>query len=98
MSNNDVEEITYTLPSSMTVETVEAQAAELKQLPIKEKARLVIDASQLEAITTPGIQLLLSLEKSLVTFSGELVIKNSKPNIHHTFATLGLEHLLAAHA
>ena len=95
MSNNAMEEMTYTLPSSMTIE---AQAAELKQLSIREKTRLTIDASQLEAITTPGIQLLLSLEKTLATFDGELVISNSKPNIHLTFATLGLEHLLTAQA
>ena len=47
----------FTLPAVMTIETAESLAAELKQLPLAEKTQLTLDASQVEHITTAGLQL-----------------------------------------
>ena len=49
--------LTYALPPVMTIDMVEAVAAEMKQLPLPEKTHLILDASQLEAITTPGFEI-----------------------------------------
>jgi anti-anti-sigma regulatory factor len=82
------------LPPAMTIENIEAIAAEYKQFPLKEKMQLKIDASQLEALTTPGAQLLLSFEKSLSLLGGNMVIEHASPAVRQTLSTLGLTHLL----
>ena len=84
------------LPPAMTIETIESVAAEYKQFPLHEKLQLRVDASQLETISTPGIQLLLSLEKSVSMAGGHMVIENCAASVRPSFATLGVLHLLAA--
>ena len=83
----------YTLPSLMTVETAEVVAAELKQLPIADKVQLTIDASSLEQITTPGLQLLVSLEKTIAQHGGIFRINGARESFLKIMRNVGLESL-----
>lgn len=83
-------EARFVLPSAMTVETAEALAAELKQLPLVEKTNLTLDASQVEAITTPGLQLVVSLEKALSAQGGTLTVGGGREAFLRAFQDAGL--------
>ena len=87
--------LNFALPAAITIETVEALAADLKQLSFTEKAVITLDASQTENITTPGIQLIVSVEKIMETLGGGVKISNARPAVIKTFQTIGLERLLA---
>jgi anti-anti-sigma factor len=87
--------LSFSLPEEMTIETAEALAAELKQLSLAEKTSLVLDASQVENITTPGLQLIIALEKSLTAQGSALVIKGKRDSFADAFKDAGLESLLS---
>lgn len=93
-SSEEQQSISFTLPPVMNIETAEALAAEFKQLPLAEKSSLTLDASQVETITTPGLQLIVSLEKTLVAQSGTLVINGKRDSFVHAFRDAGLESVL----
>lgn len=78
----------------MNIETAELLAAELKQLPLEEKTSLALDASQVEIITTPGLQLIVSLGKTLEAQGGTLLITGRKQAFDDAFRDAGLESLL----
>jgi anti-anti-sigma regulatory factor len=84
----------FNLPPVMTIETADAVAAELKQLVITDKTHLTLDVSKVEQITTPGLQLMVSLEKSLTQHGGVLTIVGSQPLFTRTLHDIGCEHLL----
>lgn len=86
--------LSLTLPPTMTIETAETFAAELKQLPLAEKTQLTLDAACVETITTPGLQLVVSLAKTLEAQSGKLTIINPRESFKHAFSDSGLESLL----
>lgn len=86
--------LAFTLPSTMTIENAELVAADLKQLSFTEKADLIIDASHVEHITTPGLQLLIALEKTLTAQGGTLMIKNGRPSFTQAFLEAGIDNLL----
>lgn len=77
----------FVLPAVMTIETVAALAEELKQLPA---GVVTLDGSKTEILTTPGVQLLLSLQKNLSDAGGKLVLTQSQPIFTSAFAALGL--------
>lgn len=77
------------LPTELTIHTAEQVAAEWKTLPIQ-PGQLVLDASRLENITTPGVQLLLSLEASLQAAGGSLRVVHPRSEHAHLFDILGL--------
>lgn len=84
----------FTLPALLTIETAEAFAAECKQWPLEEKTTLTLDASVVENITTPAIQLIVSLEKTLVAQGGALVIVSPTEAMVRAFNDVGLQNLL----
>ena len=81
----------YSLPTAMTIETVEAVVADLKQLSVQ-SSTLTLDASETEIITTAGAQVLLSFAKALEVKGANLAVKNARPSFSHTFLQLGLAH------
>ena len=87
-------ELLFVLPAMMTIESVETLAAEMKQLPLAEKTRLRLDASHVENITTPGLQLIISLEKTLAAQGGALTIQGKRDSFINAFKETGLESLL----
>lgn len=84
----------FVLPIEMTIDVIESVAAEMKQLSLSEKSSLLLDGKQLENITTPGLQLIVSLEKTLTGQGGSLTLKNLKKPIIQIFKDSGLENML----
>ena len=79
----------FTLPSAMTIDSIEALCAQLKQLECT-PPRLTLDAASTEIITTPGVQLLLALAKTLATRGIDLAVTGPRPSFTRTFDQLGL--------
>ncbi len=88
------EHLTFELPPVMTIEAAESLAAELKQLPLTENTTLHLDASRVEHITTPCLQLIVSLGKTLAIQGGSLTIQGQKDSFTRAFRDTGLESLL----
>ena len=89
-----LEGLCFVLPIDMTIETVEAVASELKQRVDGGGVNLTLDATQVETITTPGLQLIASVEKTLKARGGKLVINGTREAFMRAFADAGLEGLL----
>lgn len=83
-------EVHFTLPAVMTIETADDVAAELRQLSLADHTHLILDASQLETLTTPGMQLLLATARTLSAHGGHLTIHHSKDDIITSVEDLGL--------
>ncbi len=81
----------FTLPSSVTIENVQEIADRLKALTAGSGKTLTLDASAVEFITTPGIQLLLSTQKNLQAAGGALAVANPSGVFKQAVAMLGLE-------
>ncbi len=90
----ELDAVLFTLPPTMTIETAESLAAELKQLPLAEKTQLTLDASQVEHITTAGLQLILSLEKTLSAQGGVLKMHGKRSGFIQAFHDAGLQNYL----
>lgn len=88
----------FKLPSVMTIETAEALASELKQLSLSECNSLTLDASNVENITTTGLQLIISLEKNISSSGGLFTIKGGGESFVCAFRDAGLENLLSGRA
>lgn len=82
------------LPAVLTIEAVEILAAEFKQLVLENDTHLQLDASAVERVTTPGIQLIVSLEKTVTDAGGILDIIGGKEEFNNAFADVGLASLI----
>lgn len=91
MQPNDT--INHTLPSFLTMETVEAAAEALMKLPLGTKFSLALDASALENISSSGAQILLALEKTMNAAQGDFHITGQKNFLTQVFQELGLGRL-----
>lgn len=78
----------YALPEALTIDTVESLSKEFTALDMT--GAVVLDASKLEIITTPGVQLLLSLQKSCAEAGGSLNLSAPHELLTQHFAALGL--------
>jgi anti-anti-sigma regulatory factor len=84
----------FALPAIMTIETAETLAIEFKQLIFERDASLTLDASHVENITTPGMQLIASLKKSITAQGGTLIINGTRTPFVHALTDAGLKNLL----
>ncbi len=84
-------EQTLHLPPVFSIETVEAVASEIAALPLNAGTTLILDASATEILTTPGAQLLLSLDKTLSQIGGTLCLRNAGSDLAATMKILGLD-------
>jgi anti-anti-sigma regulatory factor len=85
---------TISLPSSMSIETVVDIASEWKSLTAAAAQTLHIDGSQVERFSTPAVQLLLSLEKTVLEAGGKVMLTGATECIKQAFTELGLESFL----
>lgn len=84
------------LPATLTIDTVETLTAELADKVKGEAGQvLALDASALESITTPGVQLLVSVHKTLSDAGGQLRITGGGELLQAVFAQIGLGPLYA---
>lgn len=82
------------LPSLMNIETVAELAELLKPAIGKESSSLRLDAAAVEHITTPGLQLLLALSKSITAQGGALSITRATRTFSASLQDAGLLHCL----
>jgi len=88
--------IDYKLSTALTIDSVEDLAHELKKhlAQNKHNPNLSLDASAVEVITTPGVQMIIALGKLLERHNGALAINNPTEIFIKAFETLGLAQLL----
>ncbi|MBN8530485.1 MAG: STAS domain-containing protein [Alphaproteobacteria bacterium] len=80
----------FVLPPVVTIDTVEEIAAVLRQIA---RQGFVLDVSQLQTITTPGLQLILALDK--ITKGTLTIIGDRSGILNRVFQDAGLEALSA---
>ena len=85
----------FALPPNMNIETIEQLAIELKRFVSERKKSLILDVSKIENITTPGLQLILSLEKTLSASGNFLGMSGESIPLASAFKDAGLENLLS---
>lgn len=83
------------LPAALTIDTVEAYASEILPQLTPTTTHVALDAAGLELITTPGMQLLLSLHKTLQAQGAQLVLHQPGEAVSAAFTHLGCLNLLA---
>lgn len=66
----------YTLPRRLTIENAKEAHASLLALNTQACAQVVLDAKNLEGLTTPGMQLLLALDAKLAAEGKKLRLEN----------------------
>lgn len=79
----------FKLPSALTIETVEAILGDLRNIPLGAEG-VAVDAGTVDSITTPGVQLILALNKSVAQMGGKMKITQPSAVFSQTFQALGL--------
>lgn len=82
----------FTLPSSLGIRNVAETAQELLRHNLV--GDIVIDAGQLEEITTPGLQLLAACWQQAKQAEATFTLTNSPDALQSALRTAGLNHLL----
>lgn len=88
-------ERSFTLPAILDLETVETVVKETAPWLEEQGLTLTLDASPVDIIMAPGVQLLLSINKTLVQSGGKLIVKQPSEFFVSIFKSLGLLTLLA---
>jgi hypothetical protein len=84
----------FSLPVAVTADTIVGVCAEVETLPLHEISVLSVNMGKVEVITTPGLQLLVSLEKTLGPRQGRLEVTDVGSNVRDVCRLCGLdEHL-----
>jgi len=84
------EALIFSFPASATIQNIEELIESVKKLMTPGK-NVIVDAAHTEVITTPGVQLLLSLARTLEQNGGALGLINPKETFTQTFDALGLK-------
>lgn len=87
-------EISLKLPNEMTIDVAEDIGTEFKNQFLERSGNVVLDASEVVNITTPGIQLIVSLEKFLTSKGYTLNVTGASEGCICAIRDLGLEHLI----
>lgn len=85
--------VEYELPAQLDIRAVEQFFDRLRTIA-EEADVAMIDASKVERITTPCVQIVLSLSKTLEENGGRLKLKAASDVFHNAFADLGLTHCI----
>lgn len=85
----DETDVKFELPEKIDVTVIEEVYSSLNNIISSDK-KIILDASKVEKITTPGVQLLLSAARSMGDNSGNFCINNPSENFINVFSDLGL--------
>lgn len=85
----------FVLPEALTIENVAEVAAGIRALQPGKGMVLTIDAAQTDIITTPGVQLLLSLSSAMQGQGGKLLIVRPRESFVLACNALGVASQLA---
>ncbi len=88
-----VEGKTYALPAVLGITSVEAVQSLLEEA-LHENGTVTVDASQVDRITSPGVQQLISLGHSLQQSDRTLHLTHMPNAMKEAFADLGLNDIL----
>jgi anti-anti-sigma regulatory factor len=80
---------TFTLPETLTLETVEHCTEKLCGLAFAKGETCILDASSTQSMGMVGVQLLLSLYRTLESLGVMLVLKGAGESIERAFHDLG---------
>ncbi len=83
------------LPEQITIENSEALHHALGEVASRSNGNVSLDASAVRMMTTSGLQLLVSLRKTLQSQGRGLEIVGLHPSCLELFASVGLESLLS---
>lgn len=94
---NNNSPLVFTLDSSLTIDNMVSLSAELRQMLESGSTGtgVIIDASKVEVITTPGAQIIVSLGKLMERNNASLTITSPTEVFAKAFQMLGLENLLS---
>ncbi len=79
------------LPSMLTMENIEEFFLEARKINISEGVHVEINAAELDSITTPGLQVLLSLARSVAQANGQFQIISAPPALKDACRVMGLD-------
>ena len=91
---NDTATVHLQIPTSLTAETVQKVAEDMRGQQVERHKYVHLDFSETNILTSPGMQLLLSLEKTLSETGGIMVVSEVKSALREVFCDLGFERLL----
>lgn len=80
----------FTLPSHLTIETAEPLTAALKEVATSATG-LTLDASGVEVMTSPGLQLMISLSKTMRASARPFRIVGLKEPLQRLLTQAGLD-------
>lgn len=84
------DQIQYTLPAVVTLDTIREIADGLKKLSPGSSATLVLDVSKIEIISTPGVQMLIAAAKSAKEANGKIRMASINAAVLQAFEDIGL--------
>lgn len=82
------------LEGRLDTTTAEIFQKEIQQLFEGENPNIVLDCKDLEYISSSGLRVILSLQKSVMSRKGGLVLRALKPTILSIFVMTGLSNVL----
>ncbi len=83
--------VILSLPSMLTMENVEEFFLEARKINLSEGVHVQIDASALGSITTPGLQVLLALARSVAQANGQFQILSAPAALNDACRVMGLD-------
>jgi len=88
-------DVSYSLPPLLTIETVDELTADFVRILGEHPPLLTLEASRTEVLTTPGVQLLVTLDDALSLDGGALRIAGPSRACEDAFAILGFSSWLS---
>jgi anti-anti-sigma factor len=82
------------LKSEITLNNVDATQAQVAPLVSISGARVILDLSQVEIITTPGLGMLLQLNRDAQLSDAKLILACPRPMVHDTILRTQLDRVL----
>lgn len=82
------------MPVSITIADIEEVCELFRKIPLPKEDDLILDFSKIETITTPGIQLIIALQKKMESVGKSIKIINEDSGVTLAFEDIGLGYLL----
>lgn len=82
------------LKSEITLNNVDATQAQVAPLVSISGARVILDLSQVEIITTPGLGMLLQLNRDAQLSDAKLILACARPMVYDTILRTQLDRVL----
>ncbi|MBN66240.1 MAG: hypothetical protein CMM94_01560 [Rickettsiales bacterium] len=87
-------ESTMMLPAVMDITSAEALLDEYRETLSGELSHIELDGSQIERLTTPGIQLILAMQKQMQDRGNNIKLLNVSESAIRAMEDCGLAHLV----